>query len=37
MSVWEDLGPAVFLEAVDQLGIERPLNTLDDTGAIEKP
>ncbi|MBW2409835.1 MAG: hypothetical protein JRF72_08560, partial [Deltaproteobacteria bacterium] len=37
MSVWEEFGPVVRLEAVDQLGTPRPLNGLGDIGAIEIP
>ena len=37
MSVWEEPARTVYLQAVDQLGTERPLNTLGDIGAIEIP
>ena len=37
MSVWEEFGPFVLLEAADQLGTPRPLNALGDIGAIEIP
>ena len=37
MSVWEESGPAVLLQEVDQLGAQRPLNALGDIGAIEIP
>jgi hypothetical protein len=37
MYVWEDPTRTVYLQAVDQLGTQRPLNTLGDIGAIEIP
>jgi hypothetical protein len=35
MKVWTASGPAVRLQEIDQLGNERPANTLGDIGAIE--
>jgi len=37
MKVWTALGPTVLMQEVDQLGTERPENTLGDIGAIEVP
>ena len=37
MSVWQRPAPTVYLQAVDQLGTQRPLNMLADIGAIEIP
>jgi hypothetical protein len=37
MTVWTESGSAVLMQEVDQLGNERPANTLGDIGAIEIP
>ena len=37
MKVWISSAPAVHMQAIDQLGNERPANTLGDIGAIEIP